>query len=109
MLTGRTKKKLKNVEIAIYREMFKRATPPADFNKLLNNPPEANWNNRFYLNELTQQKIIDRICIKNKLTNEEKSLVGRTIRFGYCPSSKEIKYNPYLEKRFVGVKKKKTK
>jgi predicted alpha-1,6-mannanase (GH76 family) len=86
---------LRKIELEIYKEMFKRAEPSANFEKLYKKHSTAYWYNEHYLDGITQHQIMDRICMKHKLTINERSIIGRRIRMGCPPSSSKAKNNPY--------------
>lgn len=91
---------LRKIETEIYTEMFKKATPPADFRKFLDDfcNLEANWYNRYYLSELTQRRIIDIACSKHKCTEAERRRIGCDIRMGLAPSTNpHLQHNPYMK------------
>jgi hypothetical protein len=102
----KTMEQLRKIELEIYRAMFKEAKPPADFDKMFNNPPRSEWYNQHYLDAITQHQIIDKICMKHKLTPIERSVIGRHLRLGFTPATREIKNNPYAYKPYNVPRKK---
>jgi len=78
----KTEEELWEVCKDIYREMYDKAEPSADFNKLkaeggkLNPETEYEENNPFlehYLPEEEQKKIINKHCIKNNLSEQQQN------------------------------------
>lgn len=91
----KTREQLRKIELEIYREMFKRAEPSANFDKMFKGHPSSEWYNQYFLDGLIQRQIIDKICLKHKLSINERSMIGRRMRTGFTPSPNKVKYNPY--------------
>lgn len=96
----KTMEEMRKIEMDIYSEMFNKATPPANFKKLMDDlcNLEPNWYNRYYLSELTQRRIIDLACSKHKCSESERRRIGCDIRMGFAPSTnKHLQHNPYMK------------
>jgi len=85
----RSDKYLWNVCMEIYREMYKKATPSANFDELIKKgiTKKEGWFMDYYLDEETQEKIVDKICKKHKLNKYEKRKVKAAICLGCSPTS----------------------
>lgn len=71
----------------IYREIYKRAKPKGDWNKMLKSG-EAKMPNffaKYYLDEHIQQVIITEICKKHKLTRREIDAIRTEVTLGSSP------------------------
>lgn len=83
-----TKDRLWGVCKEIYRELFKHAEPPADFDKLIESgeakKPMFFWD--YYMPQDDQDKIIDGVCEKHKLIEWEKEVVSTEVNLGCSPS-----------------------
>jgi len=61
--------KISRVIMECYRELFKKAEPPADFDKLVKTgeAKKENFFMNYYLDDDIQERIIEEICRKHKL------------------------------------------
>jgi len=73
----------------IYMEIYRRATPSADFRKILARAKKRklkdNWFEKYYLHWKTQQAIINKHLKKHKLTPYEERKVSEEIWMGCGP------------------------
>ncbi len=79
---------LMGVLVAIYREMYRRATPPADIDKLIKRgvTKKRGWFNAYYLDQDTQIKIIDKHCRRHKLDKHDTKNVHIKVMLGAAPT-----------------------
>lgn len=82
-----TDKKLIEIVLDIYQEIYKEATPKADFRQLmkLGVVKQEGWFMDYSLSEQKQTKIIDKHCKKHRLTKKEKNRVGLEVTLGCSP------------------------
>jgi len=85
----KSNKKLGEICMEIYREMYKQADPPADFDKLIKSGETKNrqWFMNYYLPMEKQEEITANICKKHKLTKQEIMRVYYTVFLGASPTS----------------------
>lgn len=71
----------------IYREMYNRADPKADFDNLMvtGETKKPDWFLNYYLDEKIQQKIIDEVCKLHKLNKIEARKVRNEVTLGSSP------------------------
>jgi len=83
-----------NICMEIYREMYKKATPSADFDKLIERgiTKKRDWFRDYYLPLEEQEKVINKYCKKYKCSRIEKEKIRFEVLFGCAPSS-------YLKKK----------
>lgn len=75
--------------LEIYKDMYKVATPSADFDTLVEDgiTQKQNWFLYYYLSEDRQTAIIEKHCIENNLSKLEKGKIHLTVYLGSAPSS----------------------
>jgi len=80
--------KLWEICMDIYRQMFKEADPPADFDLMLESgeAKTPNFFGNYYLSAERQNEIIDDHCKKHNLRPIEKKKVSKEIHLGCSPS-----------------------
>lgn len=80
-------RKLWNICVDIYREMYSKSTPSADFDKLISDGETKNkdWFLDYYLDAEEQQRIINKHIIKNNLKRSEKVKISVTVNIGCAP------------------------
>jgi len=85
----RSDKYLWEVCMKMYREMYRKADPPADFDKLMETGEarKENFFRNYYLPQDQYEEIYDRICKEHKLTKREKHKVAFTVHLGASPTS----------------------
>ena len=85
----KSNKNLGDIVMTIYKEMYKKADPPADIDKLIKEGVtlKPNWFRNYYLPEKEFDEIYNRICKKNRLTSAEKTKISFEIYLGAGPSS----------------------
>ena len=81
-----------NIVLPIYFEMYLAAEPSIDFNKILEEEvTNSNWFMDYYLDQKTQDEIIDWYIKRNKsrykLTKREVRLINNTVNLGCSPRS----------------------
>jgi len=89
----KSKEKLWEICMDIYRQQYKEAEPSADFNKLMKEGKtiKQNWFMNYYLDKKRQQEIIDDCCKKNKLDTWDEQMINQTIWLGSSPTSERLK------------------
>lgn len=92
----RSNKYLARVCKEIYRELYKEADPPADFDKLVESgvTGKANWFMNYYLSMRRQEEIFDSIIKKYKCNKHEKSKISFEIWLGAAPTG--VKKEGYM-------------
>ncbi len=85
----RSKKYLWNLCMEIYREMYRQATPSADFDQLIKEgiTKQPNWFMKYYLPSDKQQEIIDQICKEHRCDKHEKRRIETEVFLGCSPTS----------------------
>ena len=85
----RSDKYLWNVCMKMYREMYAKADPPADWDELIESGEarQDNFYRNYYLPREQYEEIYDSICKEHKLTKREKTKVGFTVHLGASPTS----------------------
>ena len=85
----RSDKYLWEVCMKMYREMYSKADPPADFDRLIETGEtrKDNFFRNYYLPQEKYEEIYDRICKEYKLTEREKSRIAFTVHLGASPTS----------------------
>ena len=80
-------KKLLEIVLNIYQEMYNKASPKANFKELMKKgiTKQPNWFMDYILDEAKQMDIIDKHCKKNKLTKREKEKIHFTVMLGCSP------------------------
>ena len=83
----RSKEYLWEIVLGIYREMYRKATPPADFDELRKKGivRKKEWFMKYYLDEATQIKILDKYC--KGLSKLERHAVETTVWLGCSPTA----------------------
>lgn len=83
----RSKEKLWDICMDIYREMYIHSTPTADFDKLISNGVTKNpmWFTDYILSLEKSESIINKHCTTHKLTKYEKSRVSQELYLGCSP------------------------
>ena len=83
----KSKQKLWEICMEIYRKMYKEAEPTADFDKLIKEKKtvKENWFLNYYLAESQQQDIISEICTKHKCTKLEVDKICLEVVLGSSP------------------------
>jgi len=83
--------KLWEICMDIYREMYSRATPKADFDKLIKKgvTKKENWFMKYQLPEKTQTEIVEKHCNKHKLNKHDTRKVSVEVFLGCAPTVKE--------------------
>ncbi len=82
-------KKLWDICMEMYREMYAQSEPSADWDELIETgeAKQENFFRNYYLPREDYEKIYDRICKDHKLTKREIHKVGFTVHPGASPSS----------------------
>lgn len=85
----KSRKVLWEVCMDIYREMYRKATPRADFDRLIADKVtmKSNWFMYYYLSVEEQELIINTICKRNGLTKRERERVAKEVQMGSSPNS----------------------
>jgi len=80
--------KLYEICIDIYREMYEKAFPSADLDKLIiaGITKKKDWFMNYYLPLEEQQKIVDFHCKKNHCSKYEKKKIESEVWLGCSPS-----------------------
>jgi len=84
-------KKLWEICVEIYREMFKHANPSADFDELIKSgkSKEKDFFMKYYLPIERQVEIVDRICNDHKIHGYNKRKISHEVYLGSSPNSSE--------------------
>ena len=96
--------KIYNAVMAIYKEMYAKATPPADLNLIIESG-EGKVNefyNKYYLSPEDILKILDDWESKSKLSKYDKKTVRASVLLGAAPCSSKDTVNSYRTK--LGLK-----
>ena len=82
-------KKLFEICMNIYRELYKKATPSANMDELIEKgiTKKHNWFMNYYIDETKMKKIINKHIKKHKLTKMEKEAIDVEIWLGCSPTS----------------------
>jgi len=81
--------KLWNVCMDIYRQLYREATPSADFDAMIKSGEAAKpqFFMKYYLPDTRVAQIIDAHCRKHKLDKREAHRISKEIMLGSCPTS----------------------
>jgi len=95
----KTDKQLWKICKEIYREMFKRAEPKADFDVILDSVEgqEKEFFMKYFLESEKQEKIIDSICKKHKLKFWERRKVDVEVYLGCSPNTSKKTWKEHRE------------
>ena len=82
-------KKLWDICMNMYCEMYQKSNPPADFRKLIETgeAKRDNFFRNYYLPQDQYEEIFERHCKENKLTKRERHKVAFTVHLGASPTS----------------------
>ena len=85
----RSKKYLWNICMEIYREMYRQATPSADFDQLIQEgvTMQPNWFMNYYLPLEKQEEIVDKFCKQHRCDRYETQIIRQEIFLGCSPTS----------------------
>ena len=77
-----------NICMNIYREMYKKATPSANFDELIKKgiTKKENWFMKYYLPIEEQKKIVEKHLKKHKCSKIERDKINFEIWLGCSPS-----------------------
>lgn|SRR5574344_1147952 len=93
-MSGISEKKWEAIIKEAYSELYKNATPSADFDELLKKGEKIDFNNyRLSLNK--QEKILDDISKKYKLKKYNTHILKATVYLGGAPLFEESDYKRY--------------
>jgi len=86
-------KKLCEICMNIYRELYKKATPSANIDELIEKgiTKKHNWYMDYYIDEMRMEKIISKHIKKHKLTKKENNLIYFEVWLGCSPTSNKDK------------------
>jgi len=78
-----------NICMNIYRQLYKEASPSADFDVLLESSVTSNedWFMDYTLNGDRIAEVLDFWCKKHKCSKHERRVISETIYLGSCPKS----------------------
>jgi len=77
-------KKLWEICLEIYKELYQEAEPHADFNQLEKTKPD--WFMKFYLAEERQIEIIERILKEKRCNKYDRQCIRNEVYLGCAPS-----------------------
>ena len=82
-------KKLWDICMSIYREMYAKSDPPANWDVIIETGEvkQENFFRNYYLPSDQYSEIYDRICKEHKLTKREKNKVSFEVHLGCSPTS----------------------
>lgn len=85
----KTSNELWNICKEIYIELFKNATPPGDFEKIVKEKDKLRkeWYLDYYISEIKEDAIIKRICKKHKLPSGQIKQVSTEVILGCSPTN----------------------
>lgn len=88
----RSDKFLWKVCMEIYRQMYKEASPSADFDELIENgeAKKEGWFLKYFLSMDRQVEIFEGVLKKYKCGRRERSKIGFEVWLGCSPGSKEV-------------------
>ena len=83
----KTRKQLAKIALDIYREMYAKATPKADFDDLMHKgvTKKKDWFMDYYLDEKSQKEIINKHC--KGCSRIEKRTIEVEVNLGCSPTS----------------------
>lgn len=96
-MARRQKKNLKEIVLNIYRELYQKATPSADFDQLLEDAKVDDEGRKvidyesYYLDSDVYDEIVKRHIKENKLTGFDKTAVQFEVYLGVGPSGAKPK------------------
>lgn len=100
MATRKQRRKLWNICVDIYKEMYQKATPSADFEKLKEGKfrKDSDYEGSdpyldYYLDEDKQQEIIRKHIEENNLNKTEKRKIKNTVTLGLSPAGTKEGWN----------------
>lgn len=105
---------MREIQHEIYKELYRKSTPKADFDKLFDSGyfQTNDWRKKYNIPHLTRSKIIDGICIRHKCTLSERRKIGTEVSLGFAPRDvfeSMAKKTKLLKLKFPEEKKKKRK
>jgi len=73
----------------IYRQLYKEASPSADFDELLlsGETVKENWFMNYTIDSDRIEEVINLWCKKHKCSKRERHLISKAIYLGSCPKS----------------------
>ena len=85
----RSKEYLWNICMQVYRQMYKEADPPADFDQLIESGEAAkpDWFMNYYLPEERQIDIVADICAEHHCSRYERQKISAEVFLGSAPTS----------------------
>jgi hypothetical protein len=97
----RSKEMLWGVVMDIYREMYRRSRPKADFDELVAKKVtmKSNWFMGYYLSVEQAELVINTVCKRHGLTAKERKLVGKEVLLGSSPNSSLEAWRDYRKSR----------
>jgi len=100
----KSREKLWEICMEIYREMYKRSFPKADFDKLIkdNTTMKSNWFMGYYLSIKDQEIIIYNVCKRHGLTKRERYIVAKEVQMGSAPNSSRETWRDYRKAKKHG-------
>jgi hypothetical protein len=106
------RKKVVEAVLEIYRQQYKYAEPPADFDALMasGETKKKDWFCKYYMDQDEQQMIIVQVCRRYKLTPYERKSVSIEVNLGCSPNTSRkqwLKERKKCQARNSSVKKNK--
>lgn len=79
--------KFAKIILEVYRELYKQAEPSVNFDAIWRLMEDKPFYEYFYLSQEKQDKIIEGICSKYKLSRTDKRCIKTSVLLGAAPSS----------------------
>jgi hypothetical protein len=82
-------KKLSDIVIEVYRELYKNSEPKADFNEMMKTgeTKKEGFFENYYLEQDRQQEIMDEVMSRYKLSKYEKHDISVNVNLGCSPNT----------------------
>jgi len=96
----RTDDKLWKYCLEIYRQMYKEASPSADFDELLKSGTCKNhsWFMGYYMPSKRQSEILEEVCTKHKCSQLERQRIKNEVYLGSAPNSCRETWLKHIER-----------
>ena len=86
--------------LEIYRQMYKEASPPADFDELLKTGSCKNrdWFMKYYMPQKRQTEIVNAVCKKYKCSQLDIQRIKKEVYLGSSPNSCRETWLKHIER-----------
>ena len=98
-----TTKKLIQILLEIYSEVYKHTKPKLDFKKAHKQKElsQADWFTKYYMPEPQQQRIMEKVMKKYKLNKHDKQTIKNSYWLGSSPTSNKTRYEREVNKKMT--------